>query len=279
MYGLAYVIIPTEFSSLQAAIDAALAPFQRGGLDKFPRSQLAFNDMTNMLRALHTAQLQLRLDSGGVNVFAPDPEHVFHLDTEALYMFLKLRDASSWSGRLSNVEPDFDAFAKRFTVWKERDPDAGSYGQWLNPLGRWDWWELGGCYDGFITRAGKSAGRDAPITSGRSSGRDFLNGLARALGAQSSEREAETAANIELASALLEAAIQDERHAFPTAIVLPVCACAPKHRWLDASNWRLASAETKALLTIPDDALFKEAVIAAYERFHTMAVAAVAYHS
>jgi hypothetical protein len=267
MYGLAYVIVPIEFSSLQAAIDATLAPFQRGGLDKFPRSQLAFNDMTSVLRALHRAQIRLKLDGGGVNVFTLDPEHIFQLDSVALCFFLKLRDASSWSGRLSEVEPDFDAFAKRFTVWKERDPDVGAYGQWLNPLGHWDWWELGGCYDGFITRAGRSAGRD------------FLDGRARALGAQSSEGETETAANVEFASSLLDAAVHGERHAFPTAIVLPVGACAPKHRWLDAPNWRLASAEAKALLTLADDAPFKEAVIAAYERFHTMAVAAVAYHS
>ena len=36
MYGIAYVIIPTEFESLQAAFDEALAPFRRGGPDEFP---------------------------------------------------------------------------------------------------------------------------------------------------------------------------------------------------------------------------------------------------
>jgi len=37
MYGVAYVIIPVEFASLQAALDASLAPFRRGGLEDFSR--------------------------------------------------------------------------------------------------------------------------------------------------------------------------------------------------------------------------------------------------
>jgi hypothetical protein len=49
-------------------------------------------------------------------------------------------------------------------------------------------------------------------------------------------------------------------------------------RWFDAFGWRPIPADTKALLSVPDDASFKEAVMAAWERFDWMAAAGVAYH-
>jgi hypothetical protein len=60
MYGIAYVIIPTEFESLQVALDEALAPFRRGGPDEFPREALAFDDVTEELRQLHRLRRHAR---------------------------------------------------------------------------------------------------------------------------------------------------------------------------------------------------------------------------
>lgn len=116
------------------------------------------------------------------------------------------------------------------------------------------------------------------ISSGANSGRDLLGGLARALGGKPSEIEAEIEANVELVSTLLEAARRGEDRAFPTAIVLPVGACAAEFRWFDALGWRPTPSETKALLSAPEDADFKEVAVAAYERFNTMAAAGVAFH-
>ena len=76
------------------------------------------------------------------------------------------------------------------------------------------------------------------ISSGPNRGRDLIGGVARAFGSEPSEVEAEIAANVDLASALLEAARRGEEHAFPTAILLPVGACAPESRWFDALGWR-----------------------------------------
>jgi hypothetical protein len=180
---------------------------------------------------------------------------------------------------LADVEPDLDAFAARFTQWKRRDPTAGGYGQWLNELGRWDWWELGGRFDGLVSgekRAG--AGPESMISSGPNKGRDLLGGVIRALGAKPSEAEAEIAANVDLVSALLDAARRGAEHAFPTAVVLPVGACADECRWFDSLGWRPIPPETKALLSVPDDATFKETATAAWERCEAMAVAGVAYH-
>ncbi len=278
MYGIAYVIIPTEFASLQAVLDEALAPFHRGGADEFPREALAFDDVTEDLRQLHRLPITLKSEGAGVVVQSKDAA-LGDFNFEALREFLQSRGAPSWSGHFGDVEPDFDAFARRFTTWKQCDPEAGRYGRWLNPLGRWDWWELGGRFDGLVSGQRQAgAGSDSMISSGPNSGRDLLGGVMRALGGKPSEVEAEIAANDDLVSSLLEAARRGDEHAFPTAVVLPVASCAPEVRWFDDLGWRPIPTETKALLAVFDDASFDETATAAYQRFAQMAVAGIEYH-
>jgi hypothetical protein len=279
VYAVAYVIIPTEFASLQAILDETLAPFQRGGPSAFPRHKLTFDDMTEDLRRLHRLPIRLNSNGQGVGIVSTDTALAVHIDFDAIRPLLESMGISSWEGRLADIELDLDAFARRFTKLKHRDPEAGGYGQWLNPLGRWDWWELGGRFDGAVSGHPRSGtGNTCMISSAPSKGRDLIGGIARALGGKPSEIEAEIEANIDLVSALLEAARRDEAHAFPTAVVLPTFACADGFRWFDALGWRPISIETKALLSVPDDASFRETTIAAYERFHSMAVAGLAYH-
>jgi len=86
---------------------------------------------------------------------------------------------------------------------------------------------------------------------GPNRGRDLLGGVARALGGKPSDVEAEIAANVDLVSSLLEAARRGDEHAFPTAVVLPVSACADAFRWFDALGWRPIPAETKAIYPCP----------------------------
>jgi hypothetical protein len=175
MYGLAYVIIPTEFASLQGALDEALTPFRRGGRDDFPREKLAFDDVTDALRRMHEARFDFRVEGGGVVIGGGNPGLTYDLDSASIRGFLEAAGVESWSGRLVDVESDLDAFAARFTKWKARDPEADGYGEWLNPLGRWDWWELGGRFDGVISGHPRpGAGNECMTSSGANSGRDLL---------------------------------------------------------------------------------------------------------
>jgi hypothetical protein len=122
-------------------------------------------------------------------------------------------------GRLADIEPDFDAFAARLTKWKARDPDAGSYGQWLNPLGRWDWRELGGRFDGAISGHPKPGpGNDSMISSGANPGRDLVGGLARALGGQAFRRRSRDRSQCRDRLGAAGAARRGEDRTFPTAI-------------------------------------------------------------
>ncbi len=99
MYGIAYVIIPTEFESLQAALDEALAPFRRGGLDEFPREALAFDDVTGELRQLHRLPITLEAKGAGVVLQSNDSASADDFDFAALAEFLAATGAPSWSGR------------------------------------------------------------------------------------------------------------------------------------------------------------------------------------
>ncbi len=54
-------------------------------------------------------------------------------------------------GRFSEIEPDFDRFVLNYSSFQQRDAKTGLYGSWLNPLGRRDWWELGGRFNGVVT--------------------------------------------------------------------------------------------------------------------------------
>jgi hypothetical protein len=222
MYGIAYVIIPTEFASLQAVLDETLAPFRRGRPGDIPQEALAFDDVTDDLARLHSLTITLKSEGADVVVQSTDMTPGVY-DFDALRDFLQSVGAPSWTGRLADVEPDLDAFARRFTSWKARDPFAGGYGQWLNPIGRWDWWELGGRFDGLLSGQRRpGAGSKSMISSGPSRGRDLLGGVGRALGGNPSEFEAGIAANVDLVSSLLEAAQRGDNHAYPTAVVLPV---------------------------------------------------------
>ncbi|WP_166141428.1 hypothetical protein [Methylosinus sp. RM1] len=98
------------------------------------------------------------------------------------------------------------------------------------------------------------------------------------MGGRPSEIEAEIEANIEVVSTLLDVAQRGEERAFATAVVLPVDAYGDEYRWFDDLGWRAITLETNAFLSVADDAGFKETAIAGYDRFHTIAAAAVAYH-
>jgi hypothetical protein len=60
MYGLAYVLIPGRFGSLQSELDRTLARFQRGGEDAFPREKLAFDDAMDGLDSMHPGRFRYK---------------------------------------------------------------------------------------------------------------------------------------------------------------------------------------------------------------------------
>ena len=206
-----------------------------------------------------------------------------YLDTPAVQKEMSERKASRWAVRFADAEPDMTRFAERFVRGLERHPVSGGFGLWLNSLGRWDWWDLGGRFDGRIAGERRTAGRTASfVSSGPNRGRTMLASIEEsfsdALGTtQRPEIVVGADANIEMVSRLLEDARAGRDHAFPGAVLLPPGAVENDMRWL--RSWpEVGPLKTLAWLGLPANAAWRDEVVAAYARFPDHWAAGVAYH-
>jgi hypothetical protein len=237
MFSLAYVILPVCADPSAEAIRASLAPFQRGTRGTLPEDSLAFKDETDALRDAYQAHFIFsETGTGGLQIEGADD--IFHLDTQKVRTQMKRLGLQRWSVRFAD-EMDLDAFFDRFGKRLERHPGTGAFGRWLNPLGQWDWWDLGGRFDGHIVadqhvKEGRSV---AEISSGPNTGRVIFANLgdvlADALGqAQLPLVDVQGDRNIEMVATLLRDALEERENAFPATLVLPPGSVKDSLRWL-----------------------------------------------
>jgi hypothetical protein len=195
---------------------------------------------------------------------------------------MRRRDLQSWHVRFADTM-DLDSFHNLFVRGLERHPLTGDYGRWLNPLGRWDWWDLGGRFDGYIMgEPDRSEGRRfGQVSSGQNSGRAILSNIEdqvrMALGQEPvATIEVSSDRNIELTETLLTDIKAGREHACPGALILP--SGVKEHlRWLD--TWpELGPVEALAWLGLALDASWSEVVEASYSLFQGHWVAGIAYH-
>jgi len=276
MYGLAYVILRPNFTSLADELDVTLAPFRCGGEELFPGSALSFEDATSDLKRLHASGFEYKEGALLWDLGAASLSSVLNL--ARVIEHLDALGFSGFRGTFAEIEPDFDRFVGRFTSFNRRDSRTGCYGRWINPLGRWDWWELGGRFNGAITGERLPASDASGISSGRDVGRDTLYSVAGAFGAAVPETEALIEANIELASTLLVRLDGDEESWLPTAVVLPAGSASNAARWLDSTGWYETGPLIHDVLGTALNAPFRSLIRAAYTKFEGHAVAGVAYH-
>jgi hypothetical protein len=279
VYGLAYVLIPKQFASLQVELDRTLAPFMRGGDKEFPREKLAFDDATDALTRLHKTRIRYNpegtlslLDTGALS------EAWYDLRTDRLKEHLSACALEWFEGTFAEIEPDFDTFVRLFTRFDAPDAMRKRYGRWLNPNGYWDWWELGGRFNGAITGERRPAAAEQTISSGPSRGRAVMGNVAAALGGSTGSQPAEIDVNVELVETLKVAAERKERHSVPTALVLPFGCCPDEYRWFDRVSWHEIKPGTRSFLRASPDADFECLVRAAYGEFVDRVAAGVAYH-
>ena len=285
MFGLARVILPFNGADPAEAIRRSLARFQRGGSGDVPDAWLAFVDEAEHLRAAHEARLTFTLvDKGGLQIEGHDGA-LLCLDARKITAEMRRLGLRRWRVRFADAM-DLAVFHERFAAGIPRDPATGGYGRWLNPLGRWDWWDLGGRFDGWIIgEPGQSQGRPASrISSGDNAGRRLLahvqDALGEALGQDAPAAfDVRSDRNIELAATLLAdmRAGGDLGPVTDGAVVLPPESVEDACRWVD--DWPdLGPAAALAGLGLGPDASLRAALEAAYARFEDHWVAGVAYH-
>ena len=281
MFALAYVILPFSDTPPADAIRASLAPFQRGQRGDLPESWLSFDDETEALLELYEAQLTITTQGNGGTQIAGGP--AWYISVKKVLDEMRRLGLRSWSVRFADTM-DIDEFYDRFSEGLERHPNTGAFGRWLNPLGRWDWWDLGGRFDGRIIgdQRPRTVRSVAKVSSGANPGRIILanieNRLAEALGQEPFETlDVQTDQNIELVATLMEDARSHRANACPSSLVLPPGTLEDRLRWLD--TWPdLRPQEAFAWLGVASQAGWDAIVRAVYARFEDRWAAGVAYH-
>ncbi len=283
MFSVAYVILPFSDTPPADAIQASLARFQRGRRGDLPESWLTFHDETEEFRQVYEAHhIFTEQDKGGLRIEG-NIDSSWFIDTGNVRSEMRLSGLRQWRVRFADTM-DLDGFYERFGRKLERLPETGAFGRWLNPLGRWDWWDLGGRFDGHIVGDRRSGeGRSlAQVSSGPSPGRSILanveNTLAEALRqAPIPSLDVRTDQNVELVATLLEDARAGRENACPGSLVLPPGAVEDSLRWLH--EWPEPGPEAAlAWLGLPSEAGWAAIVTAAYARFEGHWAAGVAYH-
>jgi len=283
MFSVAYVILQIGDIAPVDAIRASLAPFQSRGRRGASDNGFIFDDNTEELRQAYEAQFTFSDRGGGELAIEGDFEASGLLDHERVREEMRRRGRQIWHVRFADFI-DLESFFTRFSIGVDRGLRSGTYGQWLNPLGRWDFWELGGVFDGHIigqpsqrTRLGVSR-----ISSGQSWDRMLLSKLAGSACKSfdqpvSAAFDDRSARNFESCATLLADALADREHAFPESLVLPPGSAADSLRWLDALP-KPGPIEAFARLGLALDAKWDEVVEEIYMRFEDHWVAAIAYH-
>lgn len=283
MFSLAYVVLPFSGVAPAEAFRASLARFQVGSRGDVPEAWLSFDDQTEELRhSLQTRFIFTDAQPGGLRIEG-DGNAAWFVDGRAVQDDMRRRGVTRWEARFADLM-DLDAFAARFAHRVEHDPATGRYGRWLNPLGRWDWWDLGGRFDGRILGERDRADRRhaSRIGSGEHRGRVILANVEdvfrTALDQPAPDTvDVRTDRNIELAATLLADAKAGLSQACPGSIVLPPGSVPDRLRWL--ATWPdRGPAEAFTALGLDPDADWRSVAQAAYERFEDHWVAGIAYH-
>ena len=172
-----------------------------------------------------------------------------------------------------------DEFADDWFGYKPRD---GRYMRYTNPNAKWDFWTIGGRWDGRIVglnRPELSANAPAPLSSctGGSAGAGFERRVLSVLGVTPSEgMPPQLLNNIELVETVLDRLLQGDRNALPFALVTPdpLNGEGPLHQWFERGEmgWFGAVGGEKG------KAAWLEQVVEIYQAYRSHAVVAVDCH-
>jgi len=115
MYGLACVLVPGKFASLQSELDRTLAPFRRAGDEAFPRTELGFDDATDTLKRLHRSKFRYNSD-GSLSWLDSDAALSFDLRLSRLSEHMGRRDLEQQLGQKAFGRPACRRMA--LAVWR-----------------------------------------------------------------------------------------------------------------------------------------------------------------
>lgn len=170
------------FSDGKKTVEELLAPYQENNMGDCPKEYLKFKSATEEERERYENDTSERvvLKSGEMLypwedeklkenlsyiIFSDGKDHSFFYDNKPEYLLKKTRDRilgevqicfclSECGAELRKIPfkelyQTLDEFVKEY-IEAPYDEEQQDYGYWENPNAKWDWWQIGGRWKGFL---------------------------------------------------------------------------------------------------------------------------------
>lgn len=141
-------------------VEAALAPFREKDGDNLPREWLAFVDREDEYRQKYENESTEKIVTPDGRLLDPWDER-FKVKKEGS-LFPETEIPEHLERRkvpYRELYPTFEAYMEDW-CGEERDVRTGRYGYWHNPKGKWDWYQIGGRWNGSLAlKPGATSGR------------------------------------------------------------------------------------------------------------------------
>lgn len=128
-----------------------LAPFQENNMGDCPEEYLVFDDREDeMMAAYMTGSCEQILLSDGTQLSPYDDRFHVNMNNSWRTDYVYPDDSTKVMVPFKAVYETFEDYASSWEGYSERDPKTGRYGYWNNPNCKWDWYQLGGRWNGFF---------------------------------------------------------------------------------------------------------------------------------
>lgn len=132
-------------------LKAALAPFQENNMEDCPEQYLEFHPEDEEARRKEWFEVsirQLQNQATGETCSPYDEQFRNPAGFLASPQYVVPEGWVEIEVPLSTVYSTFEQFMDDYHGLSQRDPRTGQYGYWENPNKKWDWWVLGGRWQG-----------------------------------------------------------------------------------------------------------------------------------
>lgn len=133
-------------------VETQLAPFQENNMGDCPKEFMEFNDMEDeFLEEYENGSTTKVVMPDGTyknrwdDAFRKPGEHGIGSNTHEVPAELEQREVP-----FKELYATFEEFVAGYHSYEKRDEDKNRYGYWENPNRKWDWYQVGGRWSGFL---------------------------------------------------------------------------------------------------------------------------------
>ena len=144
-------------------VEKQLAPYQENNMGDCPAEYLRFNDETDGLLEQYQNGTTKTVVSPSGELLSPyedrflNPDYKTFSEDESNPRWIYPTGYEIKEVPFNRRYSSFDEFVTQYHGYEEKDPSTGRYGYWENPDAKWDWWTIGGRYQGRLqTRWGET---------------------------------------------------------------------------------------------------------------------------